>query len=45
VIAESIVEALRARRKPWERKLEEMGKAGRAGLDAYRAQLAVKKRP
>jgi PPK2 family polyphosphate:nucleotide phosphotransferase len=45
VIAESIVEALRGRRKPWERKLAEMGKAGRAGLDAYRAELAARKRP
>ncbi len=42
VIAESIVEALRARRKSWERKLDEMGRAGRAGLDEYRAQLSVK---
>ena len=33
VIAESIVEALKGRRKDWERKLEEMGKAGRAELD------------
>ena len=41
VIAESIVDALREHRKNWENKLEEMGKAGRAGLDAYRAQLVV----
>ena len=43
VIAESIVEALRARRKSWERRLDEMGRAGRAGLEAYRAQLAPAK--
>ena len=42
VIAESIVEALRARRKSWERKLEEMGRGGRAGLDEYRAQIQAK---
>jgi PPK2 family polyphosphate:nucleotide phosphotransferase len=43
VIAESIVEALKGRRKDWERKLEEMGKAGRAELDAYRARLSAPK--
>ena len=42
VIAESIVDALRGQRKSWERKLDEMGRAGRAGLDKYRAQLTVK---
>ena len=41
VIAESIVEALRARRRSWESRLEAMGKAGRAGLDAYRAEVAA----
>ena len=35
VIAESIVEALRAHRKDWEKKLDEMGKAGKAELEAY----------
>jgi len=44
VVAESIVEALRAHRKPWERKLMEMGTAGKAGLAEYRAQVAAKKR-
>jgi PPK2 family polyphosphate:nucleotide phosphotransferase len=39
VIAEAIVAALRPHRKAWERKLEEMGRAGRAELDAYRDQL------
>ena len=38
VIAESIVDALRDHRKGWEEKLDQMGKAGRAGLEAYRAQ-------
>jgi PPK2 family polyphosphate:nucleotide phosphotransferase len=38
VIAESIVDALRPHRKAWVEKLEEMGKAGRAELDAYRAK-------
>ena len=37
VIAESIVDALRDHRKDWEKKLEQMGKAGRAGLEAYRS--------
>jgi PPK2 family polyphosphate:nucleotide phosphotransferase len=44
VIAESIVSALRDHSKNWEKKLEEMGKAGRAGLEAYRAQLSTKKK-
>jgi len=39
VIAESICEALRARRKDWKRKLDEMGKAGRAALAEYRRGL------
>ncbi len=43
VIAESIVEALRSRRKSWEKTLDDMGKAGRQALDAYRAQLAASK--
>lgn len=38
VIAESIVDALREHRKDWERKLDEMGRAGQAGLAAYRAK-------
>lgn len=42
VIAESIAEALRARRKAWDKKLEAMGRAGRDALDAYRAQLKPK---
>jgi PPK2 family polyphosphate:nucleotide phosphotransferase len=42
VIAESIVEALRKRRKDWEETLEGMGKAGREQLEAYRAQRAAK---
>jgi PPK2 family polyphosphate:nucleotide phosphotransferase len=38
VIAESICEALRAHRKDWKRKLDEMGKAGRAELARYREE-------
>ena len=41
VIAESIVEAMRERRKAWMRKLEDMGNAGRNGLAKYRAELAA----
>lgn len=44
VIAESIVQALRDHRRHWEKTLGDMGKAGRAGLDAYRAQLAAGKK-
>ena len=36
VIAESIAGALRAHRKDWKRKLEEMGEAGRRELADYR---------
>ncbi len=43
VIAESIVDALKGRRKGWEKTLVAMGKAGRAELDAYRAQVAAAK--
>ncbi len=42
VIAESIAGALRDHRRHWEKTLEDMGKAGRAGLDAYRAQAAAR---
>ena len=38
VIAESIAEAMRAHRKDWKRKLDEMGKAGKAELARYRAE-------
>jgi len=38
VIAESIVEALRAHRKGWRRKLEEMAVQAKASLAAYRRQ-------
>jgi PPK2 family polyphosphate:nucleotide phosphotransferase len=44
VVAESIVDTLREHRKHWDKKLEEMGRAGRAGLEAYRAQLGAKKK-
>lgn len=43
VIAESIVDALKKRRKGWESTLEEMGRTGRAQLEAYREQLAAAK--
>jgi len=43
VIAESIAEALRAHRKDWMRKLEEMGETGRKELAEYRQ--ASKKKP
>ena len=38
VVAETIVEALREHRKGWKKTLDAMGRAGRAGLAAYRAQ-------
>jgi PPK2 family polyphosphate:nucleotide phosphotransferase len=38
VIAESVVEALRAHRKGWRRKLEEMAAEAKARLAAYRRQ-------
>ncbi len=44
VVAESIVAALRDHRKNWEKKLDEMGKAGRAGLATYRAEISGKKK-
>lgn len=37
VIAESIVEALKGRRKGWEEALVEMGRRGREELEAFRA--------
>jgi PPK2 family polyphosphate:nucleotide phosphotransferase len=37
VVAEAIVDALRAHRKDWKKKLEGMGAAGKAALKAYRA--------
>jgi PPK2 family polyphosphate:nucleotide phosphotransferase len=40
VIGESIVAALHDHRKDWVKKLDEMGKAAKAGLAAYRAQRA-----
>ena len=39
VVAESIVETLRRYRKPWRRKLEDMGRKGRAALAAYRKKI------
>jgi PPK2 family polyphosphate:nucleotide phosphotransferase len=43
VVAESVTAALRERRKPWERKLQETGRAGRASIGAWRAALTRKK--
>ena len=40
VIADSIVEALKSRRKAWDAKLDEMGREGRAELHAWRATQA-----
>ena len=37
VVAEAIVEALRGRRKAWQRRLEEMAGKGRRELEEYRA--------
>jgi PPK2 family polyphosphate:nucleotide phosphotransferase len=37
VVAEAIVEALRGRRKAWQRRLEEMAGNGRRELEEYRA--------
>jgi PPK2 family polyphosphate:nucleotide phosphotransferase len=42
VVAETIVDALREHRKNWDKRLEEMGKAGRAGLAAYRSAIKSK---
>jgi len=43
VIAESIADALRRHRAQWADKLEDMGKAGKAALEAYRAQRGKSK--
>lgn len=43
VIAQSIVAALRDRKESWKDKLERMGKAGRAGLEDYRAESVAPK--
>lgn len=44
VVAESIAATLRDHRRHWEKTLDDMGKAGRAGLNTYRAQLAARKK-
>ncbi|MBS1219634.1 MAG: UDP-galactose-lipid carrier transferase [Proteobacteria bacterium] len=44
VIAESIAGALRDHRRHWEKTLQDLGKSGRAGLKAYRAQIAAQKK-
>jgi PPK2 family polyphosphate:nucleotide phosphotransferase len=38
VVAESIVETLRQYRKPWKRRLEDMGRQARAAIAEYRAE-------
>jgi PPK2 family polyphosphate:nucleotide phosphotransferase len=38
VVAESIVETLRQYRKPWQRRLEDMGRQARAAIADYRAE-------
>jgi PPK2 family polyphosphate:nucleotide phosphotransferase len=38
VVAEAVAGALRARRKSWKKTLDRMGREGRAGLAAYRAE-------
>lgn len=43
VVAESIVEALKECKSNWVRKLDEMGRTGRAELDAYRRQSRTSK--
>ena len=43
VVAESIVETLRKYKNDWIRKLGQMGRAGRAELDAYRRQSRTSK--
>ncbi len=43
VIGEALVKALRNRRQDWRHKLQDMGKAGRADLDAYRGHTAAAK--
>jgi PPK2 family polyphosphate:nucleotide phosphotransferase len=44
IIAQSIVDTLRPYRKRWKKTLDAMGRDGRTGLAAYRAQRAAKKR-
>ena len=38
VVAESIVETLRQYRKPWKRRLEDMGREARAAIAEFRAE-------
>jgi PPK2 family polyphosphate:nucleotide phosphotransferase len=38
VVAEAVVKALRAHRRNWKKTLDRIGREGRAGLAAYRAQ-------
>jgi PPK2 family polyphosphate:nucleotide phosphotransferase len=38
VVAESVAQALRGRRKDWDERLQQLARAGRAGVQAYRSQ-------
>ena len=44
VVAESIVEALRAHRKDWRKKLEQLAAEQKAALAAYRRESKKEKR-
>ena len=37
----ALCKALRGHKREWERKLTEMGRDGREGLEKYRAELAA----
>lgn len=43
VVAEAIVDALKAHKKEWKKKLDEMGAEGKAELDSYRRSVRAKK--
>ncbi|HEX5128964.1 MAG TPA: hypothetical protein VFV90_04425, partial [Usitatibacter sp.] len=43
VVAETIVDTLRAYKKEWNKKLDVLGAEGRAELDSYRRSVRAKK--